>query len=207
MGRGKKTRKCQHCGIDDTLMEDMEFDWTEAKKPVQKWFHKGECWDAYVEERDFKRKEVKELDELRLVIQDIYGIDPLPEQAYPFLQKLRNGEPVFRGGQVMGKRYKQGYSYPLIKKTYEFCSDTIQYYSRTKDFNGFVQEFIYGLRIIVDKIYTVEQREAQLAKQEEMIENHIEQLIEQGTDNTEYEDDFVSPYKKKKKKTDMDFFD
>src|SRR6185312_12700724 len=141
--RGKKTRKCQLCGIDDTLLEDMSFEEV-GKNNVKKFYHN----DSFVEHRkkqDYLDKELKELDDLRVSIQKIYGIEQLPHQAYPLLQNLRMGNPVLGGRQKIGKRYREGYSYPLIQETFGYCSDTIEYWNSKKDFDGFMQAFKYAL--------------------------------------------------------------
>jgi hypothetical protein len=133
-------------------------------------------------------REILELDELRLVIQKIYGLDPLPHQAYPLLQKIRNGEPIV-GKSKVGKRYKEGYSYPLIREAFEHCADTITYWNNVKDFNGFMNAFRYALAIVIDKLYVVEQRVAQRTQQKVLMEKHIERI-------EDVELEFETTYKK-----------
>ncbi|MFS0905695.1 hypothetical protein AB3N02_21865 [Priestia aryabhattai] len=196
---GKVTRKCQICGIDDTHMDDMKFEVVGIKRPQKKYYHEL-CYEEHLKQQAFKDKEAKELDELRLVIQEIYGIDPLPNPAYPFLQKIRNGEPALAGKKKYDKRYKEGYSYPLIKETFEYCSDSIERANATKNFDGFMGAFRYGLAIIIDKLYFVEQRARKREQQKRQIEKHVEELA--GTEQT-----FETSYKKpKKSKVDISAF-
>jgi hypothetical protein len=200
MARGKKTRKCQWCGIDDTLMEEMEFDWSNEKKPRQLFYHKGECWDNYLEKKAFNEQEQKEKDELNDFLKKLYGVDNIPTQAWVLLEKLRGGNPIF-GKQQIGKRYKQGYKYSLIKETFDYCSETIEYYNRIKNFEGFMGAFRYALGIIIDKIYTVEQRAKEREKKEAMVKKHLESV--EADEQT-----FESNYKKPSKNTDItDFLD
>lgn len=191
--------KCQYCGITDTSKNEMEFELVGKSKPIKKYFHKT-CYQEYLKEKEFKEKEAKELEELKTTIENIFGIKQLPNQAYPFLQKLRNGEQVF-GNQNMGKRYKQGYTYPLIKETFEYCEDTIQYWLTIKDFDGFMNAFKYALSIVIDKIYFVEKRAKERENKNMLIEEHIKQI--------EVSDEiFESNYKKKNDKDDiLDFLD
>jgi hypothetical protein len=201
--KGKKTRKCQHCGIDDTLLEEMEFEMTGGKKPKPKYYHKGACWEAYQERKAFLEKEDKELDELRLYIEEIYGLkQPLNDTAYVFLQRIRNGQAVFRK-QTMGRRYKQGYEYPIIKATFEHIEDTIHWANRNKDFDGFDGAFRYALKVVIDKLYIVEQK--MLAKQQkEAVMKERARVIEEVAPVEEYK----SSYKKKKDNNDIsDFLD
>lgn len=193
----KLTRKCRYCKIDDTHKDEMEVEYVGTKK-TPKYYHK-ECYKEYRKEKDFKEEESRKLDELVEVIQNIYGVKELPTQAYPLLQKLRNGEKVF-GKQQTSKRYKEGYDFEVIKETYDYCSETIEYWNQHKSFNdSFMNAFKYGLSIIIDKIYYVEQRIENRKEQEKAIDKHIEQLREEDFD-------FESSYEKnKEKEEDFDF--
>ena len=196
---GRKV-KCQYCGITDTPKTEMEFELVGKTRPVRKYYHKT-CYQKFLEDKKFKEKEAEELDSLRQTIEDIFGIKQLPNQVYPFLQKLRNGEQVF-GRQNMGKRYKQGYTYKLIEETFRHCEDTIHYWLDRINFDGFMGAFKYALAIVIDKIYFVEQRAKEREDKDKMIEKHIEQV--------EISDVmFESNYKKKNKKDDdiLDFLD
>lgn len=197
----KLTRKCQRCKIEDTKMEEMEFEIVGEKRKLRKFYHKH-CFQEHLVEKKFKEEEAVKLDKLVQTIQKIYGVDPLPQQAFPFLQKLRNGEPVFGARQKMDKRYKEGYDYLLIEETYDYCSNTIEYYNGVKSFDGFMSAFKYALSIIIDKIYLVEQRVKQREKSRIAMERQIAQV--------EAEDQiFETTYKKpKKNKADItDFLD
>ena len=167
----KKTRKCQYCKIDDTLKEDMEFEMVGIKKPVAKFYHK-DCFQKHLEDKAFKEEERKKKDELNEVIKEIYGVKEVPNSAWVLLEKLRNGEPIFGPRQKMNKRYKEGYDYILIKETFEYCSDTIEYYNGLKDFNGFMGAFKYALSIIIDKIYIVEKRMQEKEHQRTLMKKH-----------------------------------
>jgi len=192
--------KCQYCGITDTPKTEMEFELVGKTRPVRKYYHKT-CYQKFLEDKKFKEKEAEELDSLRQTIEDIFGIKQLPNQAYPFLQKLRNGEQVF-GKQNMGKRYKQGYTYKLIEETFRYCEDTIHYWLGVKGFNGFMGAFKYALSIVIDKIYYVEQRVKERESKQAMIDKHIEHV--EATDVI-----FESNYKKKSNNNDdiLDFLD
>lgn len=198
--KGKKTRKCQLCGIDDTPIEKMKSETVGGKRPIEKYFH-DKCHLLYLEKKERIERELLELDELRLVIQKIFAVDPLPQQAYPLLQKIRNGEPI-TGKNNSGKRYKEGYSYSLIREAFEHCEDTITYWNGAKDFNGFMNAFRYALAIVIDKLYVVEQKVAQREQQKILMEKHIERL-------EDVEHEYETSYKKpSKSKTDIsDFLD
>lgn len=195
----KKTRKCQRCKIDDTLMEDMDFETVGEKRPLKKFYHK-ECYAEHLKEKQFKAEEAEKLDKLVHTIQKIYGVSSLPNQAYPFLQKLRNGEPVY-GKQQVTKRYKEGYDYLLIEETFDYCSSTIEYYNSVKNFDGFMSAFRYALSIIIDKIYLVEKRAQERLKQEMAVERQMKQLEAE-------EETYASNYKKPTQTNDItDFLD
>lgn len=142
--------KCRWCG-EKTERELMVF---EEKNNKKLYFHK-ECYSDYLKDKEFKEQERKEKDALVETIKRIYGVQDLPRQVYPFLEDLRNGNPVFKGQQP-GKRYKQGYKYSVIKEAFEYCENQIQYAIQNKDFDGFMNAFKYGLAIVIDKIYKVD---------------------------------------------------
>lgn len=192
----KKTRKCMRCKIEDTNVEDMEFEIVGAKRPLKKFYHKH-CFVEHQQEKQFKAEEAEKLDKLVETLKKIYGVKTVPPQAYPFLQKLRNGEPVY-GKQDCSKRYKEGYDYLLIEETFDYCSETIEYYNGTKGFNGFMQAFKYALSIIIDKIYFVEQRVKDRNRAEIVAQKQLEQM--------EMQEEHVSNYKKPTRKNDISAF-
>lgn len=194
-----KTRKCQWCK-EHGNMEEMVIELTNSAKPVKKFYHK-DCHEEFLKDKAFKEQEQKEKDELNDVIKKIYGVKEVPNSAWVLLEKLRGGNPVF-GKQNIGKRYKEGYKYSLIKETFEYCSDTIEYWNGVKSFNGFMSAFRYALSIVIDKIYFVEQRAKQREKSAIAMKKHIEE-IEQSSQ------EFEASYKKKDKaKKDIsDFLD
>lgn len=192
--------KCQYCGEKDTETQDMEFEVVGVSKPQKKYYHK-QCYPNYLEEKEFKEKERKEKDELVEVIKDIYGVKDLPYQVFPLLESLRNGEQVF-GGRKENKRYKQGYTYPIIMETYKYCQDTIEYWNSVKNFDGFIGAFKYGLSIVLDKLYIVESREKEKEQKEKIMDSFMD-------NNAGFHDEFTTNYKKKNNKNDdiLDFLD
>ena len=179
-------------------MDDMEFEMVGIKKPAKKYYHK-KCFEEHLKEKAFKEQERVELDKLIEVIKDIYGVKDVPKTAYPYLQDLRNGNKFF--GRYDYK-YKGGYSYDLIAETFDYCSDTIEYWNSQKSFTGFTNALRYGLAIVCDKLSIVENKRKQREKQESLIEKHLEQ-----TDASQQE--FETAYKKPAKKKDdiLDFLD
>lgn len=156
-------------------------------KNTPKYYHES-CFEEHLRDKAFKEQERKELDELIEVIKDIYGVKTIPNNAYPYLQDLRNGTKFF------GKydyKYKEGYSYDLIKECFLYCSDTIEYWNARKSFNGFTNALRYGLAIVCDKLSIVEQKRKDREKQRQMIEKQIENM--QGDEHI-----FESNFKKKK---------
>jgi hypothetical protein len=196
----KRTVKCQKCGISDTPKEEMEFYLAGNKKPQKKYYHKGECWQAYLKDKAFKAEEQVKKDLLNDTLKEIYGVKEVPSSAWTLLEALRGGNPVFGARQNMSKRYKEGYDYILIKETFEHCSETIEYYNRTKNFDGFLGAFKYALTIIIDKIYFVEQRKKERERQQLKIDKHLESVEE---NNQVFETNYKKPAKNKSDITDF----
>ncbi|UGO50961.1 hypothetical protein PQE70_gp108 [Bacillus phage vB_BanS_Nate] len=179
----KRTRKCQRCKVEDTLMEEMEFEIVGEKRPLRKFYHKA-CYQEHLKDKQFKAEESEKLDKLVETLKEIYGVSTVPPQAYPFLQKLRNGEPVY-GKQELTKRYKEGYDYLLIAETFDYCSATIEYYNGIKGFDGFMSAFRYALSIIIDKIYVVESKVKERERAEIVADRQMKQM-QNETYNTNY---------------------
>lgn len=193
-----RTIKCQRCGVSDTPKDNMEFELVGAKQ-TKKYYHK-DCFVEHLKDKEFKKKESEELDKLVEVIKKIYGAKVIPNNAYPYLQDLRNGTKFFGKNDY---KYKQGYTYDLIAETFEYCSDTIEYWNAKKTFNGFTNALRYGLAIVCDKLSIVEERRKQREKQRLAIEKHLENV-------NENDQIFEESFKKKKpsKHTDIsDFLD
>jgi hypothetical protein len=191
------TWKCKRCGVSDTHKDDMEVEYVGEKKTPQR-YHRH-CYQEHLEEKVFKEQERKELDVLVEKIKEIYGVKTIPNSCYPYLQDLRNGTKFF------GKydyKYKEGYTYDLIAETFDYCSDTIEYWNGRKNFNGFTSALRYGLAIVCDKLSVVEQRRKDKERQDMLIDLHVASTGEES-------EEFVSSFKKKKKaNTDItDFLD
>lgn len=193
-----RTIKCQRCGISDTTKEDLKFELVGEKKPQKKYYHEN-CYEEHLKDKAFKEKEREELDKLTEVIKDIYGVKVIPNNVYPFLQDLRNGNKFFGKNDY---KYKQGYSYELIAETFEYCSETIEYWNARKSFNGLSSAIRYGLAIVCDKLSVVEQRRKRVESQKTFIEKHIENV---DVESLEFESTYKKPAKSK---TDIsDFLD
>lgn len=190
-----KTRKCQWCE-EQGLLEKMTFEWSNAKKPTKKFYHMDNCYEKYLEDKKFKEEERIELDKLIEVIKGIYGVKVVPSSIYPYLQDLRNGTKFFGKYDYM---YKKGYTYDLIAETFDYCSETIQYWNGIKSFNGLTSALKYALAIVCDKLQVVENRKKQREKQRLLIEKHME--------NVDEEDQIFETSFKKKEKSSNDITD
>ena len=192
---GRKV-KCQWCG-EKSDSDEMKFELYGAREQ-KKYYHKN-CYNYYLKDKKFKEKERVEKDNLIEKIKKIYNVKEVPRQVYPLIEALRNGQPVFGNRQNTGKRYKEGYSYNLIEKTYDYCADTIEYWNSVKGFDSFMGAFKYGLSIVIDKIYFVEKKEEEKENKDILIEKHIKKA-------KETEVLFETSYMKPKKINDISVF-
>lgn len=197
----RETRVCQYCRIEDTNKDDMEVERVKSgTKMINKFYHKH-CHEKLLAEKAFKEEESKELDKLVEVVKDIYGIKAVPNSVYPYLQDLRNGTRFFGKKNY---RYKEGYTYDLIAETFQFCSETIDYWNARKSFDGATGAIKYGLAIVCDKLHVVEQRRKRREQQRALTEIHI-----QNVDVDDFDEETNNNYKKPtKNKNDItDFLD
>lgn len=189
-----RTRKCDFCGVSDTPKEQLVK--VKVTEKSEKCFHEGACYDNYLKDKEFKESEAKELDGLVETIKSIYGAKTIPNTVYPYLQDLRNGTRFF------GKKdykYKEGYTYDLIRETFEYCSETIEYWNARKDFNGLTNALRYGLVIVCDKLGVVEERRKRREKNAIAMDKHIQESV---ADDSQFNNAF-----KKKKDSIGDLFD
>ena len=178
--------KCQWCNTKDR---------DEKVKDKKGYYHK-KCFDEFLEYKKFKEKEKQDFALLLETICKIHRIDLIPNQFYPFLQEIRNGSVLF--GKVK-KSYKEGIEYNIIKQTYEYCQDNINWAKNNKEFKDTLQELKYGLAIIKNNINKIVQREKK---------KNEEQRRKIKTENIDELDESNIKYNNKKNKYDIsDFID
>lgn len=193
--------KCRFCDVKDTDKENMvlEEHVTSGGNVQRKYYH-NKCYNKHLEKQEFINKEQAELDKLVETIMEIHQIQSIPHQFYPIMQDLRNGTLIV--GRNKKKRYKQGYPYPLIEKTYLFCRESIEYWKKNKEFTGILNELMYCWTIINDKITVVKKREEKKSFQKAKKEAEVQQDKDNGnivsSDNVEF--------KKRKREDDISDF-
>lgn len=198
-------RKCQYCNLKDTVAEEMKFEVVGVKRPLKKYYH-HKCHELFLADKAFKEKERLELDGLVEVIHKLYGVSNLPPYIYAKIQDLRNGNRFF------GKydyKYKAGYSYDLIRQTFEYCSDTIERANATKNFNGSLNTALsYGLAIVCDKLSYVENRETVVKKKNQRVEAIADKAVERmgEEDEIDYEKKFKEAKSKKASSDKYNYF-
>lgn len=177
---------------------DMETMVSEKQGKQNKFYHKT-CYDDYVADREFKQGQVEMKQRLHEKVAEIYRIpiDMLPKDYFSYIENIRNGEPAFKGHKPSTK-YKEGYEYTIIEKTYDYCRKDIEYWNEAKDFDSIGTAIRYGLRIILDKIHYVSRQEKRY--------NAEESVIAKKADG--FKENFESTYKKVSRETDIsDFLD
>lgn len=191
--------KCQWCG-EKSIRDEMK----QVKKgKVNQYYHALNCYDEYIAEEEFKKKEAIERDSLYNKVMKIYGVKALPTTYFMRIEALRHGNRVFTK-QAMSKRYRQGYEYSLIEETYDYSEDSIIWSLNNKAFDNMANALNYGLTIIVNNIYAVEKR-----KQAKTSREHFEKIsenVKEDSENIPDEIGFESSYKKKDTDNN-DFFD
>lgn len=195
--------KCRYCEIKDTDRKDMEVEESVSKSgnKQRKYYHKN-CYPKHLADKEFKEKEQNEMDELVETIMKVHKISNMPNQFYPFIQDLRNGTVLFGKKK---KKYKEGYPYSLISKTYIFCSESIEYWKKNKNFESTMQELKYCWAIINDKINVVKKQEAK--KQFHKAKKKAEEEQQQSEQSEQRVPSHVSNVKFKKKQREDDISD
>lgn len=158
------------------------------------------CYDAYLEDKEFKAKEAEAQKNLMITIADIYGLDSytqIPHSFYPYLADIRNGNVLF--GKY-GKQYKQGASYQWIEYTYDYCREDIKKIHEIKkgDFKNFMAELKYGLAIVRNNLvdaknkFVAEKNKKEKAEREkQLISDYSEEVTYKKKDDTVDMSDFL----------------
>lgn len=186
---------CRWCGNKS----EIEFMEKVTKGKTNKYYHKEECYEAYLKEEEFKAEEALKRDSLYQKVMDIYDVKALPTSYYMQIEDLRHGNRIFKN-QKIGKRYREGYDYDLIEETYDESRSAIEWSLKNKAFVNLSNMLNYGLSIVINKIYEVERKRDTVKKRE-----HMEEITNNTKDPMVF-DDFETSYKKKKEDNE-DFFD
>ena len=142
---------CRWCGNKS----EIEFMEKVTKGKTNKYYHKEECYEAYLKEEEFKVEEALKRDSLYQKVMDIYDVKALPTSYYMQIEDLRHGNRIFKN-QKIGKRYREGYDYDLIEETYDESRSAIEWSLKNKAFVNLSNMLNYGLSIVINKIYEVE---------------------------------------------------
>lgn len=176
---------------------EMELMVAEQTGKSNKYYHESCYYNDYLPDKKFKAEQMEKKDKLYDKVAEIYLIPKteLPKPYFVFIENMRNGEQVFNGQRTSDK-YKQGYDYDIIEKTYDYCRSDIEYWNKTKDFDSVYTSLRYGLRIIIDKINYVNRQHERYNANKDVSEKKIDMHIPE----------FESTYKKKKKVNDISNF-
>lgn len=171
MARQIKCKWCQTKRASDTMIQYL---YSTDKRTYKYYFCNEQCKNEFIADKEFKKKERQEKDNLVDTIMQVHRIPIIPSQFYPYLEELRNGDVVF--GKIK-KKYKEGVPYSVIRDTYLYCQKDILWAKETKDFKGStLQELKYGLAIVKDKISLIYKRHQQQKRMSDDIDDvYIEQ--------------------------------
>lgn len=188
---------CQWCGSKSTR-DNMEQVKVGVTTKVNKYYHKEDCYQAFLEEEEFKKVEAVKRDSLYETIMKIYQVKVLPNTFYMQIEGLRHGNRVFKR-QSMGKRYREGYEYDLIEEAYLYSEDAIDWSMDNKAFTNLANALNYGLSIIINNIYNVE-----LKRDTKRDREHMEKVAENVREEDDLQANFYDSSYQKAEKDDHD---
>lgn len=153
-----KKYKCPICNLYDS-----ESDMVKDKyNSTVRRFH-PKCHSKYLKTKEEKQREKKELDQLIETIKVIHDIKVVPGQFYPYIQDWRNGNELF--GNIGEKKYKDGYSYDVIRQAYIESKNNIEWAIKNKNFKNTMGMLKYTRRIVEDKFEQINSRVKHLDQQ------------------------------------------
>jgi len=154
--------KCQHCSERSDKNTMIVVEVRETSRGVRRKYCHKRCEAAYRAKQEFLNKEKKEFGELISVIKKIHGIEIVPQQFFPYLQRLRNGTVHIRNTE---RKYKEGFDYKLISQTYIYVQKQIDDAKRRIQFESTLNELKYCLAIVQDKIHHVKRMKEKWQRQ------------------------------------------
>lgn len=149
-------RVCQHCKEKSNILE-MEKETIKTgkinkngKESVRNFFYHKECIKKHEEEKEFKKKEAEELDELYEFIKYVHGLDTVDGRMFKRIQDLRNGTITVNRRQI--KKYKQGVTYEQMFIAYRHVETRIDKILRSMNFENKWNEFAYCFSVMVNNL-------------------------------------------------------
>lgn len=123
----------------------------------KKYYHRIDCHQEFIKDKEFKQKEREELNSLTDTIVEIMGYTnrhSIPDSFYSsYLQPFRNDDVLF--GKIE-KKYKEGFSFKTIEETFIYCKNDIKKYVSMKrekgEFQNTMHELRYTWKIVRDNI-------------------------------------------------------
>lgn len=188
-------RKCQVCKKTGYFFE--------MDKYNRRYYHK-DCLENKLKEQEWQEQETARRLHLHDTIAEIYDVQfaEIPVRFYAMIEHLRNGSPVYKG-KKFDRRYKEGFGYDVIERTYIECRKDIEWANKNKDFVGISQALNYGIRIIVDRIPMVDKKMRKEKQAQEVREAQKKNEVI-NEEKLQYFDEEPTVKPKKKKKNDMD---
>ncbi len=191
--------KCKYCkekdDADNLVLEEIE---GRRKKDHRdgKW-KKGDTFYQKVRFhqscRDRTLRETKEWEICYETVKEIHGLTTIPDFFVIMLQRVRNGNTTIGMKNSEGKRYKEGYEYPIITECYERKRDLIQWKMKQWD-GGDLQFMQFVMKYYIDDIINQVAREYEIKKEKE-------KKMKQVNEDFDFE---LSKPSKERKKTDDD---
>lgn len=144
------------------------------------YFHEGECYQKYLDHKEFTKKENEEWDELYQYIKKLHNVVVVPPANVVRLQALRNGNDLKKGKPY--KRYKMGAEYSLMLEAYLLAEDEIKksIATKLKDSND-VSAINYCISIMTNKLNQA-WKNRQKAKEAKEENKKLERKIEEMSD-------------------------
>jgi len=144
------------------------------------YFHEGECYQKYLDHKEFIKKENEEWDELYQYIKKLHNVVIVPPANVVRLQALRNGNDLKKGKPY--KRYKMGAEYSLMLEAYLLAEKDIKWAIANKlDNKNDVQAINYCISIMINKLnqaWKNRQKNKEAKYENNRIEKQIKEMSE-----------------------------
>lgn len=131
------------------------------EKITRRYFH-NECHIEFLQEKEAKEKDLKELDDLYKYLLKLHSLELLDGRMMEKIQDLRNGSIKINNKKI--KKYKQGVPYSLMLDTYRYLGEQIDRILLMKQTEPKWNQFSYVFGTMINNINMIKQLEKHITE-------------------------------------------
>lgn len=147
----------------------------------KRYYCKGECWDKFLKDKEFREKENREWGELYEYLKELHGLKILGTGTIKRLQDLRAGSVYNSKLGKMVRKEKSGIEFNLILDAYKLAENSIKWCIVNKlNHANDARALNYCMSIMIDKLGEADRNRKRKIKQDELLNVKKENGVEKS---------------------------